>query len=207
MTSTSILTVDTAAAALALLTLPELQAATKVTDGSRKADLLQFGLELAAAITGVCKVRGDGTTPPTLLLETLTETFRPEQAWQRLVLARRPIVAVTSVVECTTTLAADQYEIGAGAGYLRRLHCDRPIRWPADKIVVTYQAGLASVPDDLRRAAKRAATMLWAESGRDPNLKRVRTEGIGEREYWVGSTDDPLLSADILELLSAYING
>lgn len=202
-------TVTSAASDRSLLTLAELRAAVGVTGAGRDEDLRELGAAVSSAIVGACKVRAAGATPPTLRLETLTETLRLDCAREWLVLARRPIVSVTSVTECDTDLTTDDYEIEAGSGMLRRLCADTPSLWLAGKIVVVYSAGWATVPDPLRRAAQRLARAFWAEDrpGADPNLKRVRVEGVSEREWWVPPSSDPAIPTDVLDLLRDYMNG
>jgi hypothetical protein len=86
---------------------------------------------------------------------------------------------------------------------LYRLVDDNRVLWCASKVVIVYVAGWAAVPPDLKAAAKKLVTALWSESTRDPNLKRERSE-FGELEYWVPPTTDPLLSAEIQDLLRPY---
>ncbi len=201
------LTVTTEAADRSLLTLAELRAATGVASG-RDDELRELGAAVSSAIVGACNVRAAGATPPTLRLETLTETFRLDATRRLLVLARRPIVEIVSVTESDVALTSDEYEAETASGLLRRLCDDRTSQWWAVKIVVVYRAGWATVPDNMRRAAQRLARAMWAEDqpGRDPNLKRAKVEGVGEREWWVGAASDPAIPADVLDLLADYIN-
>jgi hypothetical protein len=67
-----------------------------------------------------------------------------------------------------------------------------------------YIAGFDEAPDDLKLAASKLAAALYSETARDPNLKRVDIPDVEEREYWVGPSDDPLLSAEISDLLAPY---
>jgi len=202
-------TVTTAATDLALLSLAELRRATGAADG-QEADLVTLGARVAAVIARACKIAADGATAPTLRLETVADTFELDYSRPDLILSRRPIISVVSVVENGVTLTADDYRADAGAGLLRRRLDGRSWSWPpCFEIVVSYAAGWATVPEDLKLAAAKTATMIWAESGpspRDPNLKRVRTEGIDEVEYWVPPASDSLLSAEILDLLRPYTN-
>lgn len=200
------LTVTSAADDRSLLTLDALRAATGVATG-RADELRALGAAVAQTITRFCGIRAGGATPPTLRAETLTETFRLDDAPQRLVLARRPILSVTSVTEAGEALTLDtDYEIESAPGMLLRLCGDAPSCWRCGKIVVVYSAGWSTVPEDLALAASKLASLLWQEAGRDPNLKRVRIEGVSEREYWVPPSSDPLIPQEIAELLGAYCN-
>lgn len=195
------LSVTTAATDLALLSPAELRSATGVESG-QDTDLAALGRRVAATITKACRVPAAGATTPTLRLETLTETFRLKAAQSMLVLSRRPLVAITSVVEDSDTLDTDEYEID---GYqLRRLDGDdNPSIWTASKVVVVYRAGWATVPDDLKLAAAKLAGLLWSEGSRiDPNLRRESIPGVIDREWWVGPADDPLIPAEVMQLLS-----
>lgn len=202
------LTVTTPATDRNLLTLPELRAAIGLaeTDTSKDATLTVLGARISDTLARTCLIATGGVTPPTFRLETLTETFRQRRRVIELVLSRRPIASVTSVHEDGIEVEAADFEIDAASGLLRRLSSDEECYWPCGKIVVVYRAGWATVPEDLKLAASKMANQIYRESARDPNLKRVVTEGVGEREYWVAPTSDPLVPAEVMELLGDYIN-
>jgi hypothetical protein len=200
----STFTVTTPASELSLLTVEELRAAVGVTDSSQDAALTALGLRLSASIAKQCGVASDGDHPTTLLSETCSEVFRPARHQQDLILARRPVSAITSVTENGTVLDAADYEIRGGSGLLTRLSGDRLSCFPCGKITVVYIAGFEAAPDDLKLAASKLAAALYSETARDPNLKRVDVVDVEEREYWVGPTDDPLLSTEIQDLLAPF---
>lgn len=203
------LTITTPAADRTLLTLDELRAATGQADGRRDGDLLRLNERLAAALARVCRIAAVPPTPPSFRLETLTEEFRPCRAPRALYLSRTPVTTIVSVMENETALTASDWKLDPGTGELLRLSNDYVVAWCARKITVAYQAGWDIVPDDLKLAAAMTARLLWADedsAGRDPNLKRERIEGATELEYWVPPASDPLLSAEITELLAPYIN-
>lgn len=202
----SILTVTTAATDLLLLTDAELRRATGVASG-QDAALLSLNKGIASAITSRCHVKAAGATAPTLRLETLTQVFRLDAPQEHLILARRPLVSITSVVEDAVTVDADDYEMQSGPGFLLRLCNDYPAWWSACKITVVYTAGWETVPENLRQAAMKLAKVLWSESQPgDPNAKRIVVPGVYEIERWVPQGDDPLFSQEINELLRDYIN-
>jgi hypothetical protein len=204
----SILTVTTAAADRALLTTAELRDAVgaSLTDPQ----LTTLGNRVAAAIARACGVAEGGTVPVTLRLETLTETFRARRRCRRhLMLSRRPVAAISSVMEDDTIVAASEFELDASAGLLHRLSSDKPTDWPAvSKIVVAYRAGYESVPDDLKDIAARLAATWAINKGRDLTLKRERVDGVGEQEFWVDPDADSVLPDDITAALrrGGYIN-
>lgn len=192
---------------IALLSIAELRATVGATDGSKDAALTALGKRVAASITAACRVAPSGVTPPTLRLETIVETFRLKSRQNCLILARRPVVEITSAVEDGVTLGADEYEVDAASGMLYRLSSDVRICWPGCKIVVTYSAGWQTVPDDLKLAAVKLAGVFWSEGERiDPNLKSVDIPGVISKEYWVAPSSDTLVPQEVLDLLGPYMN-
>lgn len=204
------LTVTTAASDRTLLTIEDARTAAGIADNSRDVDLNKLRARVSAVIVQACRVASDGITPPTLRKETLTQVFRQSTCSSfriaALVLARRPLVSITSVTEDGTLLAAADYEYDAAAGLLYRLSSDVRIVWTAAKITVVFVAGWDTVPDDLTLAATKLATTFWLEGGRDPNLRKVQVEGVGLREYWVPPTTDPAIPTEVLDLLGPYMN-
>lgn len=198
----------TAAADTALLTIEQMRAAAGLAAGDQSKDtaLEECGEAVAAAIARACGVEAAGATPPTLRQEEVEETLRIGSGVAELVLARRPVVEVATVVEAGVELGEDDYEILAASGILRRISSDETTCWAKGRIVATYTAGFDTVPADLRLAASKLFASFWSESGRDGNLKRVRIEGVSEREYWVPPTTDPAIPQDILDLLRPYTN-
>ena len=211
----SVISVTTQASDLTLLTIEELRSATGQTNNSKDVVLKRLGCRIADALTEACKVATDGAKPPTLRQETLTETFRLNRWWNRrnhqserttLILARRPIVSVASVVEAGAILDPCSYEIHAGEGTLVRLFNDAPSHWCLDKIVVTYTAGWATVPEGLKRAAEKLVAFYWSELSKDPLLRIENIPGVLERTYWIGSPSDPSIPQDVMDDLGPYIN-
>lgn len=189
-----------------LLTAAELRAAAglAVGDTSQDTTLTALGLQVSATLARRCGVADDGVNVPTLLSETCSEVFRLPKKREQIRLARRPVSAITSVVEEGTTLTGTDYEVSKPTGLFSRIAGDRPICWPCGKITVVYVAGLASATPDLKLAASKLTTALFTETARDPSLKRERVDDISEREYWVSPSDDPLLTAEIDDLLTPY---
>jgi hypothetical protein len=124
-----------------------------------------------------------------------------------LLLARRPIVSVSLVVEAGNDLdPTSDFEIRSGEGALLRLFNDTPSHWARDKIIVTYVAGWATVPEGLKRAAEKLVRFYWSEAAKDPLLRSVNIPGVSERTYWIGSPDDPSIPQDVMDDLGPYIN-
>jgi hypothetical protein len=199
------LTVTSQATDLNLLTLEEVRTACGITDNSQDVALETLRVRVAATIAQQCRVATDGATPPTLRKETLTEVIRLNRSMRDLVLSRRPIVSVASITEDGTALDSADYEINSGAGLVMRLSSDALTYWRACKITIVYDAGWETVPVDLKLAASKLALAFNSEAGRNSNLKRVKVEGLSEREYFYGSADDPLFTEEIESLLEPFM--
>jgi hypothetical protein len=187
---------------VSLLTAAELRAAVGATDGSQDAALAIIGRRVSTAISRQCNIVDDGVNPPTLLRETCTEIFRWDSCGP-IKLARRPVTSITSVTIDGEAVDADEYEVEGRDLYA--LTDDELSEWAAGKITVVYVAGYATAPDDLKLAAAKLVTATNAESTRDPSLKREEIPGVMEAEYWVAPSGDPLLSREIADLLSPYV--
>lgn len=202
------MTITTAAGDPNLLTAEEMRLAVGLASGdtSKDAVLTPLNGRVSRAIAAHCKVAAGGIAVPTLRQETVTEVFRTGMARRRLMLSRRPIVSVTSVVEDGETLTGADYEIESASGLLLRLENDEPADWSWQKITVVYVAGWATVPDDLKLAASKLASEIYTVGTRDPNLKRIKVENVEEREFWVSPSSDPLVSQEVDALLAPYMN-
>lgn len=202
-----ILTVTTPATDLLLLTDAEArQAIGEAGAAADGAKVLQLRKAVSAAITSRCNVWASGAVPATLRLETLSQMNRLDCPVEQVRLVRRPVVEIVSVTEDGSAVVAADYELDASAGLLRRLCGDYPSRWGCLKVVVAYRAGWATVPDNLRAAAMKLATVVWSEAGRDSGLRSIEIPDVITKEYWVGPADDPLIAREIEELLADYIN-
>lgn len=186
----SSLAITTAAANLALLSIEDMREAAGITGSGSDPVLTAMGLRLAAAVTTECNIAIGAGAPPTLLRETVTETFRDVGA-PVLMLARRHEISITSVVVDGVTLDAADYEVDPESGILTRLSADEPIGWSARKVVVVYAAGFTTVPGDLAMTMMDFFRLAWLEKGRDPSVKGVEIDVPDvERirtDYWVGS--------------------
>lgn len=192
----------------ALLTTAQLRVAAGLaaTNASRDAELSAIGLTVSDIISNWCNIAGDGITPVTLRQETLIETVRLTCGKSPLILSRR-FLGTVSVVEADVALAATDFSINAGAGMLTRLSSDAETYWPTSKIIVTYEAGFATVPTDLVDvAAEMVARRIGAS--RDPMMRSERIEVPGvrtvDRSYWVDANDSVDLTPDMQSILNAY---
>lgn len=202
------MTITTPAGDPNLLSAEEMRLAVGLasSDASKDAVLATLNGRVSRSIAAHCKVAAAGVAVPTLRQETVTEVFRTGMARERLLLSRRPIVSVTSVVEDGETLTGADYEIQAASGILLRLENDEPANWSWQKITVVYVAGWDVVPDDIKLAASKLASEFYTVGTRDPNLKKVEVVGVDSREYWVAPSSDPLVSQEVDALLAPYMN-
>lgn len=189
-----------------LLTRAEIAAVVSETDGAK---LDALNARVSAMITRECRVASVGATPPTLRLETVTDTYRLKSRQGELILSRRPVVEFTSVIEGETELTeGTDYECERSAGLLYRLSDDDRVLWSSGLIVVTYSAGWQTVPYDLRELACKLATMIASESGQNASLGSMEIPGVISETYRFGRPDDPLFPAEIMEGLQrgGYVN-
>ncbi len=202
------LTIDVPAYDPALLSIEETRVAAGLTssDSSRDTELNTLRLRISAAITKECKVAASGVVVPTLREEEVTETFRLKSRQEAVFLGRKPIVSVTSVTEVASELGASDYET-EGEGLYRLTGSDRGC-WACGLIEVSYIAGYEIVPDDLKLAAVTFIQAVLAQGSRDPMLRRVKIEGVSEREWWVDPTKEAVMPPEVRSMLEAggYIN-
>lgn len=202
------LAVTTPAADPRLLSAEEMRLAVGLAadEASKDAALLALNNRVSALIARACRVADGGGAVLTLRQETLTETLRPEGRHESFMLSRRPVASITSVVEDGTTLTGTDYEIEPTSGLIRRLRNDRSIEWSCRRSVIVYVAGWSTVPEDIKMAASLLAKEFYTVGTRDANLKRIKVDGIEEREYWVSPASDPLISTEVAALLAPYMN-
>jgi hypothetical protein len=186
----SILTVTSPAGDRTLLTIAEMREAAGVTVNTYDTQLQSIEKRITAAITTECNIAIGSGAPPTLRQETLTETFYQIYG-EELVLSRRHEISVSSLVEDGVTLTDADIIVDPETGIMNKICNDYPTWWSARKIVVVYNAGFATVPDDLKMAAIEFMRTTWLGASRDPLVKsqRVRVYDVDETEtqYWVGS--------------------
>lgn len=171
-----------------LLAIEDLRAAAGLLSGDSSQDpaLNKLGLRVSDRIAQECSVAPAGIASPTLKQEIVAQTFRLSCAVSMLILARRFVSSVTSVIAGGEAVDVSAFELDAGAGLLRRICGVRAGLWQPATIVVTYVAGFQIVPDDLALAASTAVQEQWSAANRDPLLKRDRVDDLGDQEFWVG---------------------
>lgn len=196
------------ASSTALLTIEELRAVVGLTAGdtSRDVELAALGESISALIIDELNLADDGINPPSILTEQVRDTLHIRRCdrVEDIVLSRRPLSNIVSVVENDVELAADGWEPLRAAGILTRINSGMPRRWHPGKIVVTYEAGFPTVPPLLKLAARKVVSTVTKSDERDPNLKEETIEGVGKWVYWVQPTAQSLITADIEDLISNF---
>jgi hypothetical protein len=197
---------------LTLATIEQLRVAAGLAsdDGSKDESLTELGARLAEDISTACKIASDGANPPTLRLESVRNTFRLKSHTKELILSRRFVSEISSVVENDVMLTSGtDFELNAEAGLLKRLSGDCEIYWRWGKTVVEYIAGFKDVPAALSGVVVDETRLRLSESTRDPAVKSETTEGIDRVDYWVGdmpnSSDAPLSDSN-MRRLTRFIN-
>lgn len=179
-----------------LLTITELREAAGVADGTMDTSLLRTAGRIYASMIKACRVATDGIVPPTFRLESVRDTFRSEYGAARrrrrhvispgpeIYVSRNPVVSVASVTENDVVLVAGtDYEVHKSSGCMVRLSSDRETCWPCGKIIIAYDAGWSTVPDELKAAAFRFMQLTVQQGGRDPLLRGESVPGVLERSY------------------------
>lgn len=186
----SALKVTTAATSLQLLSVEELRAAVGVSGTDQDTLLAAEGLRVAAAITMACNIAVGSGAEPTLLQETLQETFWGVRG-AYLILSRRHNIELLDLTVDSTALSIDDVFVDPEAGLITHLWAGNPTPWCASKIVVNYKAGFTTAPGDLKMAAMDFMRLNWADKDRDPSLKSevidIPDVRRVERQYWIGS--------------------
>lgn len=169
--------------------------------------------QASAAVCANLRVPQAADGSMTLAREALVQTFRFEGTGgvgffpytgvgasnprSHLILARKPVTAVTSVVVGSTTLDPSEYEVNGASGLLMRLRSDRPSSWNGcSKIVVSLTAGWLlpdkgasrNLPYDIEKAVVDLVKMARSARKRDPLLKEIEVVDVDRRVYWVGGT-------------------
>lgn len=119
-----------------------------------------------------------------------------------LILSRRPVTGITSVIDRSGTLDPTLYEVAPETGFLTRLHARGdgtfiPVGWSGPTVTVTFTAGYLLPEDqgrDLPYEIEEAviALMRGAFKGkdRDPALRSQSDGGIGNQSFWLGIPPD-----------------
>jgi hypothetical protein len=192
------LTVTTAATKFNLIDVATARTALSITDNSENEILSELIDRASDVIARHCR--------RVFALEVVTEQFRPDHCLRELVLARFPVVEITSITEGADTLVAStDFEVDNINGTVTRLHRDRVCHWSRCKTIVTYSAGY-NLPNDTPPALQQAAVQLdkayWHASDRDPSLRSQDLPGVFTASY----LDIEHLPIDVRGLVAPFRN-
>lgn len=132
---------------------------------------------------------------------TVVQTERLTFARECIILERDLAPTITSVVEGGDTLAGTDYEVDGALLY--RLEDDERTEWPAEKIVITYDAGfldgaeLADLPHEIERACLDVAAHMHNMRGNDPAVRR-EDNGLSSWSFADLDRGIPKSAADLL---------
>jgi len=222
------LTVTTAASSTRLTTLTTLKSELDLTSNGEDTYLAN---QIDAVSALVCTYLGvpsaaDGSR--TLGRETLVETIRldrrsyglPSRLYAHvsglsiIVLSRRPVVSIASVIEDGDVVDPANYEVNGATGIVQRLDSDLPRDWWASKTVITYTAGWLlpgdagrNLPFEIEDAVIKLIKAERFARKRDPALRAEDVSGIGRQEYQIGGAlGGAAIPPDIAAQLDQYRN-
>jgi hypothetical protein len=203
--SGTILTVTTPPSVRALCTLAAVKGELSITDGSQDVVLTDRILAASASIDSYC-VR-------TLALRGMREIFRPTRALHALLLAGKPVAAISSLVADGATLVEGaDFEISAENGMIYRLSSDVRCVWTARKVTVQYTAGFilpgqvgANLPEDISRACMLAVVAAQLGAGRDANIRSEGAQDVGQVSYRDARAADLGLPSEAAGLLERFV--
>jgi hypothetical protein len=222
------LEVAKAAESTGLTTLAKLKDDLKISSGKDDDYLKGQIAEVSGHVCAYLKVPQADDGSRTLGLEQLIETFRysggshgfrgrlfhheDEPRHSRLLLARKPVTAIASVVENGVTLDPEQYQVIGRSGILVRLRNDRQSSWhTSGKLVVTFSAGWIlpgqqgrTLPAEIEGAVVDLIKMARSARTRDPTVKSENVHGVDSVEYWVGGIGEGELPETIASKLERY---
>jgi len=205
--------VISAAPSLALLTQAELRAAIGLASGDTSQDtaLAAFEKQATTLIIDECTISADGIHPPTLLSETIRDTFWITRPTDTIKLSRQFLSSVTSVTADGTTLTnGTDYIVDAESAIMTRIRDSWPSRWTCVQVVVNYVAGFSTIPDDLKAACTELVRTKWYAASRDPLVKMQWAEVSGvmakKEEFWVGGVPQTGSAGPVPETVSGLLN-
>jgi hypothetical protein len=134
-----------------------------------------LGLAVAADIATACNVAAMASPRPRCALRRFPIPSGPACRSDVLVLSRRFVTAIASVVEDGTTLTQHGFLAGCGLASCTVYPPIIPANGAAAKIVVSYTAGFATVPGDLKGAATDLIQTRLSEQSRDPLLRSLQS--------------------------------
>lgn len=218
-------TVITPAANKDITTLANLKADLGISDTDHSEDpYLQRAIkQMTSRICSYLNVpyAQDGTR--TIGFETLEQKFA-RSPWMRsqgceLVLARKPVAEIASVMVGDTAIADTGYELDGPAGMLRRVwdgNLTSLSFQPTDRTVIRFDAGWKlpgdvnpTLPEDIEACVISLIKATRAARTRDPLVKSQWVTDIERLDFWVGAVsggggDTSGLPPELTGLLDPY---
>lgn len=135
---------------------------------------------LSAALVTIAR-QIEAYTGNVITERTVTERVRLYDVGRSLVLRYSPATTLTSVAYDGETLQNADFLLASGVGILRRV--DGADFMASADYVVTYTAGYATTPDDVKQAALEFVTAMYAAKGRDDSIKRESVPDVADVTY------------------------
>jgi hypothetical protein len=198
--------VITPAASLSLVDIDQLKLAAGVTGTTQDALFTTLELNASAAVTSACNVVMDKTFRPTLRSETVRDVIKVKCNTHGVVLSRMFVTAVTSVKINGTLIDPACYEYESSPAVLYKVSGNRLMLWNECTIEVEYVAGFTTVPQALQLVTTKLATSEYFKVGRDQDVKRIKVEGVEEREFRGSVITNSVLPSDMMNMLRPFIN-
>jgi hypothetical protein len=203
-------TVTSPAATTALVTLEAVKDELALTsvDAPRDAVLTRY---IGAASTAMQRYRGgvfaEQSYRDEITLECGDRRRAEGASIAPLLLAVTPVISIASVTEDGAALDSSAWSFSAEPGFLYRKDAAGELtQWSADKIVVTYSAGFAAIPDDIVDACIKAVKWKHFARLRDPAVRSRDVSGVYSASYWggtgIGGAGD--LSQEVVDVLDRY---
>lgn len=212
MSNYCITTVTTAATDFNLTTLANVRTDLAV-EGTDEDDFLGRAIsKSSAAIASYCNRVFALQTYQDLIRPTRDSyPFFPPHGGQAIMVAKTPLVTVTSVTENDVVLVSGtDFEKDLETGALYRLDgSGHRSSWPSLKVVIVYTAGWVlpsgtqTLPADVEDACVRMVRNARTMHKRPAGMKVEDVPGVVRREFWV-SADGGNLTSDIIAILDNY---
>ena len=148
--------------------------------------------------------------------ETVEETFDLSRPSDALHLSRWPVI--TPEVATMGCVEVEEWEAGAEDGICQRLVNDKPVPWPATRIVVRYTAGYVlpgetddltpagyyRLPADVEAGCLALVRRLYHGRDRDPGIRSVNYGSDSVTYGTFGRLDGEGMPGEVVNLLSPY---
>ncbi|MBB4287502.1 hypothetical protein [Roseospira goensis] len=172
-----------------LVTLASVKTALSVTGTGDDAWLGDLIDRASAAVVSFCGWP--------ILSGSYSETIETDGRTHTILLSRFPVSAVTGLTLDGVDVTADMdWKVQAGGG-LTRWKDHRSTPWPRGAVVVEYDAGYATAPDDVQ-AATIELVRQWFDRNRDPNIKATSYADTTSVSYVVNPPGLPAVVRDLL---------